>query len=88
MTETMYNKMLGIHACHKIAMGMTYTQSSQTVANMAMINVLTTTPNRRVRSAVCLTVRGSHGSEQVSLVSGYNDSEDDSSEMGRRLSIT
>ena len=55
---------------------------------MAMINVLTTTPNRRVRSAVCLTVRGSHGSEQVSLVSGYNDSEDDSSEMGRRLSIT
>ena len=48
-----------------------------------MINVLTTTPNRRARSTVCLTVRGSDESEQVSLVSGY----DDSSEIGRRPSI-
>jgi len=44
-----------------------------------MIDVLTTMPNRRAKSAVCLTVRGSDGSEQLSFVL---EKYDDSSEKG------
>ena len=60
-----------------------YTEFIDSSKNGSMINVLDTTPNRRARSTICLIVRGSDGSEQALLVSGY----DDSSEMGRRLSI-
>ena len=46
-----------------------YTEFIDSSKYGSMVNVLTTIPNRRARSTVCLTVRGSDGSEQVLLVS-------------------
>ena len=36
--------------------------ATQHTTKCPLVDVLTTTPNRRARSAVCLTVRGSDGS--------------------------